>query len=209
MRFFQPLLDRRNALERLERRRFKRVRRLAGAAASVIRRLMGVPVRPTEFRRPLPYVELVWLPYYLVRMDVSFRGSPKTLTSLVSGRDGQFAVSELPEPGTASEEGVRLYPPLLDEARAAEIAHTGLVSTVLRTARVARGAVVGDVRTVEPVQYPFWVCHYERRRGRLDISVLDAVTGKWPGPRIKTTILQAFVQATDFAASMSDMAPKT
>lgn len=44
---------------------------------------------------------------------------------------------------------------------------------------------------VAPWQYPYWAYYYERRKGMLDVLLLDAVTGKPVGSRTKAAFLAA------------------
>ncbi len=84
----------------------------------------------------------------------------------------------------------------IDRGQAVEIARTQLTTAILRGSGWGSAPRLGDVLESDVVGYPFWVYYFERRRGRLDIKLLDAVTGRSPGPKTKATLLQAFVETS-------------
>jgi hypothetical protein len=85
----------------------------------------------------------------------------------------------------------------LDENEAARIARKELLAVIMRQRSGRKKPLPGNVVNVELLQYPFWIYYYERRRERLDIRVLDAVTGSKPGPSIRASFLNAFASAQD------------
>lgn len=194
MRCIQPVVDRRTALERLERQRFRRFRRF-------IRTLLGRLPRsaPTssssDFNRPLPYMEIVWLPCYHIAVETTSKGVVRQANVLVGGCDRQFSLVGQPGPVFETRKDVEPFPPTIGQAEAADLAQSGLVSAVLRSPGWRGKPKIGQTRSVELVNQPYWVYYYERRPGRLDIKVLDAVTGKTPGPKTKLAMIQAFIDA--------------
>ena len=71
------------------------------------------------------------------------------------------------------------------EITSALMAHLGLASEER----------LREVLGVDLLHWPIWVYYYERQPGRLDIRVLDAVTGSKPGPRVRVSLLDAFAAA--------------
>ncbi len=146
-------------------------------------------------------MDVVWLPYYRVTIESVAKGQSRQIDTLVGGHDGSFAVMDLAGLTLEPQPQAEHFDPTLDEAEADQIARSGLVAAILRSPGWASKPTVGDTHRVELIQYPFWVYTFERRRGRLDIKVLDAVTGNLPGPKVKGSILEAFVSASGRSSS--------
>ena len=117
----------------------------------------------------------------------------------MDGCSGSFAIFEMHadivEGGIEGE----TFPPKLDEQDAARIARKQLLATIMRQRSNREKPAPEQVLGVDLIHWPIWVYYYERRPGRLDIRVLDAVTGSKPGPRLKTAVLAAFTSAKENA----------
>ncbi len=140
------------------------------------------------------------MPTYRMSVAARVKGKDRTATVLVGGRDGTVRV--------VSAETLRLQPhdgevfgATVDPDQAADVAQTGLTNVVRSTPGMGMTPDVGDTSGVELVAYPYWVETYERRPGRFDIRVLDAVTGQPAGPRVKIAIVDAFVEQHKASAS--------
>ena len=114
------------------------------------------------------------------------------MTVSVEAYSGAFAIFEMhpylldsPPPGDH-------FPPRIPESEAVETGRRELQHTILRLRSMGGKPVVGEAQRVELLQYPFWVYYYERRRGLLDIKLLDAVTGGKGGAKTKVGVLEAF-----------------
>lgn len=140
-------------------------------------------------------MEVVWLPCYWMKIEATQKGTSGPVDVLIGGCDGQFTLADLSGVAFESPPDAEPFPPVLDDARADQIARTGLVTAILRSPGWRAKPTLGQTLQVELLQYPFWVYTFERRRRRLDIKVLDAVTGSLPGPKTKASILRAFVDA--------------
>jgi len=179
VKFIKPRIGHDEAVKRLERRRF-----------------CLVPRRSTTFASSrLPYLELVWLPYYVTTIEVNSKAGTGHVTASVEGYSGAFAlfdINKLDFEDTADRE---CFTPLMTAENAAEIARTRLVRTAFQVRRGIKNLRLGSGCAVEIVQYPYWVYYYERRRGRLDIRVLDAVTGSKSGQQIRISLLTAFTSS--------------
>jgi hypothetical protein len=198
VRFIQPTVDQDAARQRFEHQRFKRLRQALSAGLrylSPANLLTDRSARVVESHRPLPYMEVVWLPYYHLCIETVAKGASRPVDVLVSSHDGQFAMMDLSGLTFASLDDAEHFDPIMSQDDAVEIARTSLVAAILRSPGWGTKPKIGQTLHVELVQYPFWTYTFERRRGRLDIRVLDAITGKLPGPKTKGTILQAFVAA--------------
>ncbi len=194
VRFIQPVVDRDAARERLQRRRFDRLRRWARA-------LVGALPRPNrsagdaELRQRLPHLELVWLPRYRITIEAATRTETRRANVLIDARDGQATLIDLTDVSLAAHPEAETYAPRLDEHEAVQIARSTLVTAILRSPGWSSKPKIGQTLDVELLQYPLWAYTFERRRGRLDLKVLDAVTGSPGGPKTKATLLAAFVEA--------------
>ncbi len=184
MRLVEPTIALDDARHTLERRWWHRFRRRAPATSQPVDR-NGAPT--------LPRIELIYLPYYLVIIETTFRAVARDVNTLVEAYSGSFAI--LGEQDVTRESGSEhpCFPPAIELEDATEIARNGLALALLRSRGGQRKPQVGEVRKTDLLGYPFWVYYYERRRKRLDIKVLDAVTGRLPGPKVKSSLLAAFI----------------
>lgn len=66
-----------------------------------------------------------------------------------------------------------------------------LINRQLRLSRVARGAWV-----MHPAAHPYWVYYVPRSGDRLDVRLLDAVTGRPVATGLKLAFLDALLRAT-------------
>ena len=146
----------------------------------------------TNKGRRVPFAELVWLPYYIVPVKVRSRRGEGEITVSVDGCSGSFAVFEMHADIVEGDIEGETFPPKLDAQDAARIARKQLLATIMRQRSNRDKPAPEEVLDVDLLYWPVWVYYYERRRGRLDIRVLDAVTGSKPGPRLKTAVLAAF-----------------
>ncbi|MBN1344709.1 MAG: hypothetical protein JXQ73_18600 [Phycisphaerae bacterium] len=196
----EPVVDERAARRRIERKRLARLRRLLGRVLRVGGACADEDISPaasSRFRRSLPYLELVRLPYHHLVFEAATRGVTREAHVLVGGCDGQFTLMDMSSLRLGELSEVETFGATIDEGQAVQLARSGLVAAVLRSPGWGGKPRIGELMGSEVVQYPFWVYYHERRAGRLDIKVLDAVTGKLPGPKVKGSILQAFVRARD------------
>jgi len=192
-----PVVDQDTAREKLERQRFKRLRRSLTALLNRLPSRHRDAAGPPAPRRPLPYMEVVWMPAYHVTIDLTAKGRTHPVDVMVGGRDDQFAMMNMADLTFDRHADPESFPPTIDEPQAEQVARSGIVTAILRTPGWGAKPTIGQTRHIELVQYPFWVYHFERRAGLLDIKILDAVTGNLPGPKTKSTILRAFVEGRD------------
>ncbi len=177
MRHLRPAIDHAGALQRWHAPR-------GGITRAILRRLFppGPPKR----------IELVWLPAYLVTIELDLRGVKSDVTCSVEGLSGSFAIFQM---HSEIEDGMPAgdsFPPVIDAQSAEHSARESLIKTILRRRGRAGKPVPGATRSVEPLLWPYWVYYHSRRGGRLDVQLLDAVTGDRPGHKIKLGLLEAF-----------------
>jgi|GEM_PF-1651952 len=137
-------------------------------------------------------IELIWLPYYRVDLVARCADGPVELAWLVSAGDGEPV--RLRPPGLAWEDGPPRpqFAPRLGPDDARKVAEQASLAARLCTVAPA-GGLAPVASTVELVEYPLWVS-YVRRRSGWDIRIVDAVTGRPAGPRLKSAVLGAFVR---------------
>lgn len=199
MKFIQPLLDAGTARRRIEHQRFKHLRRWLGLPFRWLAWTYlneGRKSEPARFLRPLPYLEIAWFPYYLVTMEAVVKSSPQDVTTMVGALDGRVTLIRVTDLKFAAQVDAEPFPPKLSEAEAVERARNFLLSALLRSPQWAAKTTLGQVRRVDLVHYPFWVYYFERRPGRLDVRILDAVTGQRVGAGVKGVFLEAVVTST-------------
>ena len=182
MRHVTPSVDESRAIEILNRGWLARWRRLSSA-------------RFDDATSPSRPAELIWMPCFLVRIPLKSSQGDTEVTCSVDGCSGAFALFQMDEAiadGAAQDEA---FPPLHDEAEAEALARAALVKVILRRRGSAGKPTPGPTQSIELLQYPYWVYYYRRRRGLLDIQVLDAATGQRAGQKIKLGVLEAFRRA--------------
>lgn len=152
-------------------------------------------------KRSVSHLELLWMPFYLVTLDLGQGERRRALRVLVDGRGGA-AMRLLGE--VAWGEAPRHFgAPLLSETEALSSAHA-LLRRRLLLQRGRRGAALEIVdRSVELVAYPFWMVIFERRRRRYDIRLLDAVGGRRAGSETRRSVLAALVEESRLTAGVS------
>ncbi|MBM3290336.1 MAG: hypothetical protein FJY92_09310 [Candidatus Hydrogenedentes bacterium] len=147
--------------------------------------------RPLSPSRPLPFLELVWMPQYLMTFGMHGVRGPETACVTVDAYSGQFALFfAQAQVRDGDPDGERPTPELAQE-RAESIARANAHKWLLRYHR-ARKLTIGAVEAIDVLRYPFWVYYYQRRRGLLDVKIVDAVTGELPGSKTKYGIVRAF-----------------
>ncbi len=156
----------------------------AGILRTIARTLAPVP--------PPKRVELVWLPAYLVTIPLDLNGRLNDAVCSIDGLSGSFAIFQA---GSALDDGAvpgESFPPAIGAADAERIARELLITTILRRRGRFGKPTPGPTRSIQPLLWPYWVFYHSRRGGRIDIQLLDAVTGVRPGRKIKLGLLEAF-----------------
>lgn len=163
--------------------------------------LWGLAHRPTahDTGTGLPRLELVWLGHYIVPVKVTSRRGPGQIDVAVEGHSGAFSVFERHRNLVERDIEEEAFPPRLTEAEAAAIGRKELLKTIMRRRGQLGKPTITDTLPPSVFYYPFWVYYYERRKGLLDIRVLDALVHKKAGPKNRSGILSAFIGADDAA----------
>lgn len=165
--------------------------------------LYGRLVKPTrvakpgdpESRKP-PFIECLWMPAYAVLVRTTLRGVESTVWTSVDGWSGDVTLFDAVVELTPCEKTDAFLIPELDEARAGEAARAGLHRHILRRRGQINKPIIQGVEQAIAFYYPVWVYYHRRRRKYIDIKVLDAVTGKPAGPKVRVGVLNALVAST-------------
>jgi hypothetical protein len=188
----------------LTRRRFARTRAVLRFSANLIRRLLRRPTAPSA-TLAIP-LELVWLPQYWVRFVVEDSRKTKRFEAIVCGHSQGAAACDLSRQQWQSIDGPAAMPASLAETVARQQARDGLTATMMQAPKWSNRNIVGDAVS-ELIGYPYWVYYYRRRGDKLDIKLLDAMTGRVAGPKAKAAFLAALAHQKRVAAT-SDEAPR-
>jgi hypothetical protein len=145
--------------------------------------------------KPLPHLELIWIPYFLVPIHVRSRRGPGTIHVSVEAHSGAFAVFQMHENLVEGTPRGEAFTPKVDAEEAKRIGRQELLRTIMRRRGQREKPVIEDADEPSVFYYPYWVYYYERRRGRLDIRLCDALTREKGGTRTKAGVLSAFMAA--------------
>lgn len=143
----------------------------------------------------LPRIELVWLPYYLFDIAYYTRKDNGIATISVEAHEGNFAIFQMHQDLHTSQVNGDVFPPLMTEKEAELHGRRELVRTILRRRGNRQKPMLGDTTGSDMFYYPYWVYYFERRGGRIDIVVVDAVDGQNAGVKHKAAVIKAFTAA--------------
>jgi len=203
---FAALLDERDARGRFERgwafhvgRVLRRVRRAIGGVLSRRGTGRGDQAGLNSCESSYDLVEnnplrLVYLPHHLVsfaRPD----SAPVDVQALVDALEGNVSLGQFGEREIHVSPTTRLHAAKLDIEDARRLAEEAMIPAQTSAAQKSgRGVVDVEVADVRLVHYPFWVYYFARGRGKLDVRLLDAISGKPVGPRVKSAFLAAITE---------------
>ena len=176
-RYLRPAVDEAEALRRWHAPR-------DGLTRALVRMLFPAPA-PQR-------VELVWLPSYLVTIELELRGVRSNVTCTVEGLSGSFAIFQMHAQIEDGHPDGESFEAVLDAETAEKLARDLLVKSILRRRGRAGKPIPGATQRVEALLWPYWVYYHRRRGGRMDIALLDGATGDRPGHKIKLGLLEAF-----------------
>lgn len=203
MRFVRTEVSAERAWRRLHRPPLTRLRRVA-------RRIAGrTEPAPQQLHGKLPYLEVVWLPSHLLTFRTEL--SERPAHALVGGFDGTCTVTDLRTVRWEDAPEREVFVPSIDTDNARTIAAGQLARMHARRPGL-RGRSVPAAESSELVQYPYWVYYYGRRpmtrwKRRIDLRLLDAVTGQPAGARAKNGFLTALSSTRAAVTSRENFVP--
>ncbi|MCF6284470.1 MAG: hypothetical protein L3K26_04710 [Candidatus Hydrogenedentes bacterium] len=145
--------------------------------------------------RDLPYIEQIWFPYHLYTFEMTSPKGPGLMTVSVEAWSKAFAIFQLGEQlsDTQPETG-EVFAPKLSIEDCEPTARDDLLHTVMRQRSRSGGKPVpGDIIERETILYPFWVYYYQRKKGLLDLKIVDGISGRQIGHRTRGAVLEAFL----------------
>ena len=197
MRFLLPAVAETAAWNALYRVRFQRTRRavrkclsLVGASAPP-----GPPAAPRRNRGSVPFLELIWLPCYVVVFEAVVKGQVRGASVLVGGHEPMSSVMDLAAASWETRDVSESFPASVSEEDAARIARRAVFELRLRSRGWGREPNISERSGIELIQYPYWVYYFARHRAILDVKILDAMTGRPAGAKAKLALLGALAAA--------------
>jgi len=170
------------------------LRALRAQRRGLIKRLFTRPVKapnPDTPRTP-PFFERIWMPYYVVPVQVTSTKGPGEILTSVDGWAGGFAIFQREVNLLEGEVEGDIFHPKLSPGEVVPIARRELLTSIMRR-RGQRKPVITGAGEPYLVYFPYWVYYYEPRRGRYAIRLVDAADGQIPGNRLRNAVLEAFL----------------
>ena len=162
-----------------------------------------IRMRPSRMRPTLVHLEKVWMPYALVAGEANRGNGQATLRCFVDRVQGEcYLLATQPQAGAdsaAAKAGAGQSLPGYLEIEECRVIGERFLRRCL-TARRSTGAWHLSLCDCQPWYYPFWIGYFDRRHGKLDVGLLDAVTGKRMGARVKRAFLTALRAAETASA---------
>jgi len=151
-----------------------------------------------------PHAELLWFPHYLISIKVNSRKGPGDVLVSVEGHSGVFMIVEMETDFAEGTPEGETFEPRLTEEEAIKVGRRELLKSIMRRRGHRDRPVIEETIGAELFFYPFWVYYSERRRGLLDIKILDAVTGEKGRPKTKVGVLSALIGSDKAARKALD-----
>lgn len=201
MRFLKPTVSAKHAWRVLHRVPLRRTRRLIRFCASLFHssRNSNEASRPQQSTGRLPYLELVWLPHYVLTFEAILRGQSHALNMVVGGHEPTTRIIDLSAAEWESARDREWFPPSIPEDEAVPIARRAVLAWMLRSPGWGRKPELSEAKGVELVQCPYWAYYFARRGNMLDVNLLDATTGRPGGTKTKLSLLKALAAAKETA----------
>jgi hypothetical protein len=138
-------------------------------------------------------IQCVWFPFYFARFALTSPKGPGAVTLSIEGWSGAYTVIDLMLPLIEGPPPGEHFPPKLDPDAAERAGRQGLLNTILAQRSRGHKPEPGERQELRLVQCPLWVYYYPRIGTRLDIRVVDGLTGELLGNRTRLGVLEAFV----------------
>ncbi len=167
-------------------------RRRPGNLFGCLRRRSSMVRQENSTQKILPYLELVWMPYYLIDLQVSSHKGKGEIAVSVEACSGAFALFQMHADLVADTPKEEMLPILLPEDEVVPYARKQLLQTIMRRRGQRGKPVIEEHLNTAIFYYPFWVCYSRSRSGALDIQLQDALTGERGGNRNRAGVLNAF-----------------
>lgn len=186
--YLPPQLSKDDAIEVLSRRRFTLLQRLAFRSAAR-------PVNPS-------HVHLLWMPHYLIDLNIESPKGKAIQRVTLDSYSGAFSLWNIDAPPTVGLPDGESFAPRMNVDAGVRRAIVALTNTTLHMRGQKGKPHVTGYSAVQLLYYPYWVYYFERKKGRLDIKIVDGAMGERPGNQIKRAILEAFIESSHDATGI-------
>lgn len=164
----------------------------SGLFRRLIQGQVKAPAEDAHLTRTPPFFEVIWMPWYVVPVQLdSARGPGERITSFDAWA-GVFALFERVDNIIESEPEGEVFPPRIEPEVAAARARKECLKFIMRQ-RGQRKPIITGSREPYIIHFPYWVYYCPPRRGRFDIRLVDGTIGEVPGARMRVAVLEAFI----------------
>ncbi len=191
MKLLPVNIDESLARDRLTRRSFARLRSLISRAATTVIAPNAQSVK-TAHR-----FELVYLPQYLVTFELKDATTTRLAAVLVGAHEPTATLWDVTHTDWVETTEELEFPPSVDPQLAKQLARRQVNASLRRLMPGAREWPTLDCATIELVGYPYWTYYFHRRARLFDVRLLDAVSGRPAGARLKVALLTALAARRD------------
>lgn len=157
----------------------------------------------------VPRLELIYLPHYLVTFTLEQTAPARQAGVMVGAHEPTVTLWDLTHTEWQTTVSDVEFPPTITTRQAMDYAQRLVSSSLRRLAPAARSVPALDLATIETIAYPYWAFYYERWAGKYDVRLLDAVSGRPAGARIKVALLAALAARRDLAARTNQFSLET
>lgn len=190
MKLLPVNIDEALARDRLTRRSLARLRALISRAPAVFS-------RNDRFVETVHRFELVYLPQYLVTFELKDASTTRPAAVLVGAHEPTATLWDVTHTDWVETTEELEFPPSVDPQHAKQLARRQVNASLRRLMPGAREWPSLDCATIELVGYPYWTFYFHRRARLFDVRLLDAVTGRPAGARLKVALLTALAARRD------------
>lgn len=139
-------------------------------------------------------IECVWFPYYFLTFALDSPKGPGDTTVSVEGWSGAFSFITLETPLAPGAPPGEWFAPRLDETEAEDIGRRELLGSILRLRSRGPKPTPGALLACNLALCPIWVYYLPRMVNRIDLRVVDALTGELLGNRTRLGVISAFLE---------------
>jgi len=139
-------------------------------------------------------LELVYLPYYVLRVGVSQGGDEHEVVVCIDGICCGFSFFDAKQVAFRDRARGTVFDFVVSVEEAKQACLDNLRWHLVRQGlRLKVSASITEIRKEEKIFYPYWVAYFKGASG-YDFRAADAVTGEVQGVRMRNVFLTAFSQ---------------
>ncbi len=145
-----------------------------------------------SMKKNIQNIELVYLPYYLFRSEISTKDKTIVQHICVDSLKGEHAFLQMKNLA-GTEKSVEIEDKILSEAEALVIAKKEIKASLFLEKGKGLNLNEISISCEGVIKYPYWIGYFNRKSG-VDFEVVDAVNGKKQGPKMKPVFIQLIMQ---------------